>query len=192
MMKGRRQVPNTAVERLQVTLQPEQHADVPEDPRGRLTAIFDQHYAHLVRFARHLLDDPGEAEDIVMDAFTALYRRWTGLWSVDDPYFYLRTSIVNSSRSRLRHLRVVRRRPVLFDPDVAPAEISALDRLEQEAVGVAVRRLSRRQREVLVLRYYDGATEAEIALILGISPGAVKSHASRGIAALRRELGGPA
>ena len=189
-MKGRRQVPTPAIERPHVTLRREPGADVVEDSRGRLTAIFDQHYAHLVTFARHLLDDPGEAEDVVMDAFTALYRRWTGLWSVDDPYFYLRTSIVNASRSRLRHLLVVRRRPVPADTDVAPAEISALDRLEQEAVGAAVRRLSRRQREVLVLRYYDGASEAEIALVLGISPGAVKSHASRGIAALRRELEG--
>ena len=149
-MKGRRQVPTPAIERPHVTLGREPGADVVEDSRGRLTAIFDQHYAHMVTFARHLLDDPGEAEDVVMDAFTALYRRWTGLWSVDDPYFYLRTSIVNASRSRLRHLLVVRRRPVPADTDVAPAEISALD----------------------------------------ISPGAVKSHASRGIAALRRELEG--
>jgi RNA polymerase sigma-70 factor (sigma-E family) len=191
-MKGRRQLPAPARERRQPTLRPEPNADAPEDPRGRLTAVFDQHYPHLVRFARHLLDDPGEAEDVVMDAFTGLYRRWTGLWSVDDPYFYLRTSIVNASRSRLRHLRVVRSRPVPADRDVAPAESSALERLEQEEVGAAVRRLSRRQREVLVLRYYDNASEAEIAVVLGISPGAVKSHASRGIAALRRQLGGPA
>jgi RNA polymerase sigma factor (sigma-70 family) len=61
---------------------------------------------------------------------------------------------------------------------------------EDARVLAALRRLPRRQQEVLVLRYYADASEAEIAEALGVSRGAVKSHAHRGIAALREALAG--
>jgi RNA polymerase sigma factor (sigma-70 family) len=73
-------------------------------------------------------------------------------------------------------------------PDGASAEQGALLALEHRSVLDALRRLPERQREVLVLRYYGDLTEAEIADALKISRGAVKSHASRGMAALRTTL----
>ena len=71
----------------------------------------------------------------------------------------------------------------------ASAEHEALLAEDRRQVLVALGRLSRRRREVLVLRYWLGLHEAEIAAVLGISPGTVKSTAARGIAALARELG---
>lgn len=165
--------------------------DLPADRTTGVVVVFEVHYAHLVRLARHLVDDPGEAEDVVMDAFTGLTRRWNHVRRTEDALLYLRASVVNGSRSRLRRLRVARdRRHTQLDPDAAPAEQVAMIHLEHEAVVRALRTLPRRQREVLVLRYYDGATEAEIAETLGIGVGSVKSHASRGLRAVADRLEG--
>jgi RNA polymerase sigma-70 factor (sigma-E family) len=169
-------------------------ASAGELPVGRtpgVVAVFEAHYAHLVRLARHLLDDPTDAEDVVMDAFVGLSRRWQHVRRTEDAFFYLRASVVNGSRSRLRRLKVARDRGhTQLDRDAAPAEQAAMMHLEQEAVLRAVRTLPRRQREVLVLRYYDGATEVEIAEALGISVGSVKTHASRGLHAVAGHLEG--
>jgi RNA polymerase sigma-70 factor (sigma-E family) len=167
-----------------------------ELPIGRVpgvVAVFEVHYTHLVRLARHLLDDPADAEDVVMDAFVGLSRRWQHVRRTEDAFFYLRASVVNGSRSRLRRLKVARdRRHTQLERDTAPADQAAMAHLEQEAVVVALRLLPRRQREVLVLRYYDGASEAEIADALGISVGSVKTHASRGLHAVAGHLEGSA
>jgi RNA polymerase sigma factor (sigma-70 family) len=165
-----------------------------EPPRDRATgvvAVFRVHYPHLVCLARHLLDDPTEAEDVVMDAFLGLSRHWAHV-RTEDVFFYLRASVVNGSRSRLRRLRVAReRRHTQLDRDAAPADQLALVHLEHESVVRALRALPRRQREVLVLRYYDGATEAEIAETLRIGVGSVKTHASRGLRTVAALLEGP-
>jgi RNA polymerase sigma-70 factor (sigma-E family) len=167
--------------------------DLPVDRSAGVAAVFEVHYAHLVRLARHLLDDPAEAEDVVMDAFAGLNRRWQHVRRTEDAFFYLRASVVNGSRSRLRRLRVARdRRHTQVDLDSAPAEQIAIVHLEHEAVVRALRTLPRRQREVLVLRYYDGASEAEIAETLSISVGSVKTHASRGLHAVADHLEGSA
>lgn len=164
-------------------------ADLPADRTAGVVVVFEVHYAHLVRLARHLVDDPGEAEDVVMDAFAGLTRHWSHVRRADDAFFYLRACVVNGSRSQLRRLRVARdRRHTQLDIDAAPAEQVAMIHLEHEAVVLALRTLPRRQREVLVLRYYDGATEAEIAATLGIGVGSVKTHASRGLRAVADRL----
>src|SRR5437588_590182 len=72
--------------------------------------------------------------------------------------------------------------------DAVTADYTALGTLERESVLGALRALPLRQREALVLRYYADLSEAEIAAAMGISQGAVKSHASRGMAALRQSL----
>jgi RNA polymerase sigma-70 factor (sigma-E family) len=156
-----------------------------------VAAVFEIHYAHLIRLAWALVGDPTEAEDVVMDAFAGLERRWNHVRRTDDAFFYLRTSVVNGSRSRMRRLRVSRAKShSLADLDGAPAEQIAMLHLEHQAVVIALRGLPRRQREVLVLRYYEDATEAEIAETLGISPGSVKTHASRGLHAVADLLEG--
>jgi RNA polymerase sigma-70 factor (sigma-E family) len=165
--------------------------DLPAERAAGVVVVFEVHYAHLVLLARHLVDDPGEAEDVVMDAFAGLTRNWKRVRRTEDAFFYLRASVVNGSRSRLRRLRVARgSRHTQLDPDAAPAEQVAMIHLEHDAVVRALRTLPRRQREVLVLRYYDGATETEIAATLGIGVGSVKTHASRGLRAVADRLEG--
>jgi RNA polymerase sigma factor (sigma-70 family) len=73
-------------------------------------------------------------------------------------------------------------------PDAPSAEVGALHSAQRDEVMAALRQLPHRQREVLVLRYYADLSEAQIADAMGISTGAVKSHASRGAAALRQKL----
>jgi RNA polymerase sigma-70 factor (sigma-E family) len=165
--------------------------DLPTDRTTGVVTVFEVHYAHLVRLARHLVDDPAEAEDVVMDAFAGLNRHWNHVRRTEDAVVYLRASVVNGTRSRLRRLKVARdKRHTQLDLDAAPAEQLAMIHLEHEAVIRALRTLPRRQREVLVLRYYDGATEAEIAETLGIALGSVKTHASRGLHAVAEQLEG--
>jgi RNA polymerase sigma-70 factor (sigma-E family) len=153
-----------------------------------VTALFRAHYAGLVRLAVLLVDDDGSAEDLVQDAFARLHRRWRRLRDPDAAYGYLRTAVVNGSRSRLRRLRTVRQNPEPPPVDLPSPEGDVIVREEHATVRAALDALPRRQREVLVLRYYASYSEADIAETLGISRGAVKSHASRGIAALTRSL----
>lgn len=156
----------------------------------------DEIYSHrrldLVRLALLLVDDLPTAEDVVQDVFAALYRRYgERLAGLDNPDAYLRTSVVNTSRSVLRRRRTVRAHVPEREGHVASAEEPVLLREEHAEVIAALHRLTRRQREVLVLRYWSHLSEAQIADTLGLSRGAVKSTASRALAALRRQLETP-
>jgi RNA polymerase sigma-70 factor (sigma-E family) len=143
----------------------------------------------LLRLAVLLTDDPGTAEDVVQDAFLALQRRWHAV----DPAAaagYLRTSVVNGVRTLYRRSRVARRHLHPVGSEEAPsADLAVLLTEDQREVVEALRTLPRRQREVLVLRYWSELSEAEIATVLGIARGTVKSSASRGLAALQKHLG---
>jgi RNA polymerase sigma-70 factor (sigma-E family) len=152
-----------------------------------LEQLYDAHYVRLVRLAVLLLGDAGRAEEVVQDSFVAIYRRWDRL-DVDDVPAYLRQTVVNRSRSVLRHLKVVSKHPPQAPVDEPGADHDVLRGDRRRAVIDAMADLPRRQREVLALRYYLDLSELEIAQTLGISPGAVKSHASRGADALRRSL----
>ena len=156
-----------------------------------LDALFTAHYLRLVRIAWLLVRDAGRAEEVVQDAFVDLYRRQARLRNPDDAAGYLHVSVVNRSRSILRHQRVVCATPVDRVDVEESAEAGALRGFERQRVLDGLARLPRRQREVLVLRYYAGLSEAEAASALGISRGAVKSHGSRGMRAMRTVLGGP-
>ena len=123
----------------------------------------------------------------MQDSFVALHRRLDVLEGADLPA-YLRTTVVNRSRSALRHLRVVARHPEEPPLPAPGADDPVLVGVRRRAVVEALAALPRRQREVLVLRHYLELSEREIAQTLGISQGAVKSHASRGAAALRTSL----
>ncbi|MCX4906594.1 SigE family RNA polymerase sigma factor [Streptomyces sp. NBC_00878] len=153
----------------------------------------DELYAHrrlqLVRLALLLVDDLPTAEDVVQDVFAALYRRYgERLSGLDNPDAYLRTSVVNTSRSVLRRRRTVRAHVPEREGHAPSAEEPVLLNEEHGEVIAALHCLTRRQREVLVLRYWSHLSEAQIADTLGLSRGAVKSTASRALAALRRQL----
>jgi RNA polymerase sigma-70 factor (sigma-E family) len=143
----------------------------------------------LLRLAVLLIDDRSTAEDVVQDAFLALHRRWQAV----DPAAaagYLRTSVVNGVRTLYRRRGVARRHlHAVADEHVPPADLALLLAEDQREVVEALRTLPRRQREVLVLRYWSELSEAEIAAALGIARGTVKSSASRGLASLQKHLG---
>jgi RNA polymerase sigma-70 factor (sigma-E family) len=160
---------------------------VPIDADSALEQLYDEHYVRLVRLAVLLLRDVGRAEEVVQDSFVAVYQRWHKLGDADVPA-YLRQTVVNRSRSVLRHLRVVALHPSEVPPDEPGADHDLVSGVRRRAVLDAMARLPRRQREVMALRYYLDLSEREIAETLGISAGAVKSHASRGAAALRGHL----
>lgn len=143
----------------------------------------------LVRLATLLTGDRDVGEDLVQDAFVGLHRRWAALADRDRAIGYLRVSVVNGSRSRRRRAAVARRHLRAGEPDDSPpADVAVLLADEHREVIDAVRRLPPRQREVLVLRYWLELGESEIARTMGISPGTVKSTASRALRAVERLL----
>ena len=165
----------------------------PVDADSAVEELYAAHWRSLVRLSVLLVRDTGTAEEVVQDAFVAMHGRWGRLREPDKALAYLRQAVVNGSRSVLRHRKVVhrhldveRRQAVLSAPG---ADDQVLQKDRRAIVLDALATLPRRQREVLALRYYLDLTEAQIADTLGISRGAVKSHASRGAAALRRLLG---
>ena len=153
-----------------------------------VTELYSAHYRGLVRLAALLLRDPAEAEEVAQDAFVAMHRRWGRLRDPAAAVPYLRASVVNGARSRLRHRSVARRHLQAVPADEPSAEQQVLAGLDRLAVVEALRTLPARQREALVLRYWAGLSEAEIAETMGVARGSVKSHASRGLAALRTTL----
>jgi RNA polymerase sigma-70 factor (sigma-E family) len=162
----------------------------PADPRTwdaeqAITVLYTAHYRSLVRAAALLTRDVGNAEEVVQEAYVGLYRRWDRLRDPEAAAGYLRQAVVNGARSVLRRRGTAERHaPVLravsdYTPDPAGDVVS------RRAVLDALAGLPERQREVLVLRYYADLSEADIAAALGISTGAVKSYAHRGVQALR-------
>ncbi|MCF6521806.1 sigma-70 family RNA polymerase sigma factor [Streptomyces sp. JJ36] len=157
-----------------------------ETRESALAKLFEEQYTHMLRLAALLgADDP---ENIVAEAFYQIYRKWRKLRSVDSAEAYLRSVVCNLTRMRIRHLQVARKNVETRVEFVASAESSALLRDDQRALLSALRRLPTRQREALVLRHWLGLKEGEIAATMGISAGSVKTHTSRGIAALTEAM----
>lgn len=150
--------------------------------------LYAEHWTSLVRLGALLLRDPMVAEEVAQDAFIALHRRWASVREPDKAAAYLRRSVVNGCRSVQRRRTVAGRH--VPDPvrDVASAETSVLAREQHDELLAALDRLSRRQREVLVLRHWLDLSEADIAATLRVSRGSVKTHSSRGLTALRATL----
>jgi RNA polymerase sigma-70 factor (sigma-E family) len=167
--------------------------DLPGGPeRLDLAALFRRHHLELVRLALLPVGDRPAAEDVVQDVFARLQARDRHLARRDDGGLaYARQAVVNGCRSVLRHRATVYRVSAVLDgPGVQDsAEGQALPAEDRRRVLAALSELPRRRREVLVLRYYLGLSEAEIARTLGISAGSVKSSAARGLAALARQIG---
>jgi RNA polymerase sigma factor (sigma-70 family) len=173
-----------------------------------VTALYRAHALGLIRLAHIMLGDRPAAEDVVQEAFCGLYRRWAKLSDPDRALPYVRSSVLNGCRSVLR--KTIAQRswgpPPEAGDDAAgdgaagggvagsaaagSAEAAVLAGEDAQEVMRAVRRLPRRQREALVLRFYLDLTDAEIARDMGISPGTVRSNVHRALATLARTLEG--
>ena len=159
-----------------------------------LAGLFRLHHVELVRLAVLLVHDQPTAEDAVQDVYLKLETRRHVLGREIEDLAYIRACVLNRCRSVLRHRKVVSRAGPLIgsfaDPGVNDSpESEAIKGEERRQVLLALAQLPSRRREVLVLRYFSGLSEAEIAKTLGISQGSVKSAAARGIAALAKALG---
>jgi RNA polymerase sigma-70 factor (sigma-E family) len=165
----------------------------PAGPGDLVGILYQCHALRLVRMAVLLVGDQPSAEDVVQDAFLGLH---CGAGRLHDPanaVAYLRVSVLNGCRSVLRSRKRARSsRAAMHDPPVWSAESAAMAGEDRREALRAVARLPRRQREVLVLRYFLNLTDREIATALGVSRGTVASTASRALAALARDLGGRA
>jgi RNA polymerase sigma-70 factor (sigma-E family) len=141
-------------------------------------AFFEQHHADLARLAYLITGDASAAADLAADALVEIWRHWRRVTSADNPVGYARGVLANLARGWLRRERRERlgllrsrfRNEEFHDPDV-PAVLD---------VRAALATLPLRRRECVVLRYAFDVPEKEVAAILGISVGAVKSHTSRG------------
>ncbi len=164
-------------------------APLTSEEAGRfVTELYREHGLTLVRTAMLLVGDKPTAEDVVQEAFAALYRKAPTLTSPDKAFGYLRVSVINGCRSVHRARRTAFGRPRQHEPSVWSAEAAAMAREDTRLTLQAVARLPRRAREVLALRYYLGLPDTEIARTLGVSRGTVSSTVSRALAALAREL----
>lgn len=159
------------------------------EERPTVTDLYHAHRLGLVRLAVLLVDHQDIAEDVVQEAFAALFQKHgERLDDLDNALGYLRTSVVNGARSVLRRRRTAREYVPPHEADAPSAEEHAVLNDEHRRVVVALRELTERQREVLVLRYWSDLSEAQIAESLGLSRGAVKSTASRALDALEKQL----
>jgi RNA polymerase sigma-70 factor (sigma-E family) len=171
-------------------------AELPFDPDVAIAELYHAHWNRLVRLAWLLLRNQLAAEDVVQDAFVATHRHWASIREGGRVVGYLQTAVVNGCRSVQRHQVVVDRHTVREATSAeAPgrvghgsAESLVMHAARRDALIDALRKLPERQREVLVLRYYSDLSEAQIAQTLDISPGAVKTHAHRGLTALRHTI----
>jgi RNA polymerase sigma-70 factor (sigma-E family) len=157
--------------------------DAPEEARVTFTGFFHDSGRQLVRLAYLLVGNLGDAEDVTQEVLEELYRRWAEV-RPDTAMAYARTAVVNRSRSLLRRRAVARR----FAPRLVQPEQAGPAPIEDGWLWDLVQALPRRQREVVVLRYWCDLGEAEIARVLSVSTGTVKSSAHRAHARLAAAL----
>jgi RNA polymerase sigma-70 factor (sigma-E family) len=145
----------------------------------------------VLRFAAVLTGDRCLAEDVVQEVLVRTHARWEKIGGLDRPDLYVRKMIVNEFISaRRKSWRQVPSGPGA-DVDNRVIPDHAHQHAERNALLAELGKLPRRQRAVLVLRYYEGHSDAEIADVLGCRPGTVRGYASRALAALRIELAQP-
>lgn len=160
-----------------------QAVDAAAEPLPGAAELYRLHYASLVRMAALMTDSKPLAEEIVQDAFAELISRWSFVQPVA-ALGYLRKSVANRARSALRRRRTVRNFRPTNDVAAAAADENVLQAAGFECLLRAVAGLPIRQRQVIVLRYYSGASIAETAAALGISAAAVTTSTHRALRAL--------
>jgi RNA polymerase sigma factor (sigma-70 family) len=157
----------------------------------RFEVLFRRHYAGLLRLAVVMVGDREAAEDVVQEAFVSLHRHLRGLRDPEAAEAYLRSAVLNRSRSWVRRQATQRAaRPLLLVRDVQEsAEQSVVDSAQTGAVVAVLRTLARRQREVLACRFVMELSVEETARLLEMSTGSVKTHTHRGLQALQKRIG---
>jgi RNA polymerase sigma-70 factor (sigma-E family) len=159
------------------------------DPAQSVTDLFRDHHLELVRLALVMVQDLATAEDVVQDAFERLHRGWPSLREPENSLSYVRSSVMNGCRTVHRRAAVARKHaPRLAEPMEADGPDGAAVAADRGEMVAALRRLPRRQREVLVLRFYLDLDTGEIASTMRISPAAVRSNTARGLVKLARAL----
>jgi RNA polymerase sigma-70 factor (sigma-E family) len=142
----------------------------------------------VLRFAGVLTGDRGLAEDVVQEVLIRVHKRWPQIRELDHPELYVRKMVVNEYLTwRRRSWRLIPGGSAQ-DVDDRLTPDHALGYAERDALLAELGKLPRRQRAVLVLRYYEGLPDSVIAEILGCAPGTIRGYASRALAALRVEM----
>jgi len=157
------------------------------DVDALVVSLFRQEASSLVRLARLFVDDRNAAEDLVQEAFIRLARSAHRLRDLDKAPAYLRSIVLNLARDDNRRGLVSLRHHLPSD-DQASVDDQITLREDQQRVIDALRELPHRQRDCIVLRYYDELGIDDIATTLGISRNSVKTHLSRGLDSLERKL----
>ena len=142
----------------------------------------------VLKFAAVLAGDRAIAEDLAQEVLVRAYSRWDTIGCLDRPEFYVRKMILNEFLSwRRRSSRQIPAGGTSIElASTAPDHAAEFG--ERDALLAELGKLPRRQRAVLVLRYYEDRDDAEIAELLGCTPGTVRGYASRALAALRIEM----
>ena len=147
----------------------------------RIGDLFDSHHQRLYGLARRLSSDAEEAKDLVQETFLRAARRPDSLPRDDNKAeAWLVRVLVNLCRDRYRRLAVRRRPEVVHDLRQEPATSPESQTVARFAIQAALARLKPRRRAVIVLRELEGLAVAEVARLLGMNPGTVRWHHSRG------------
>ena len=189
-----------------VELMTDERMSIGSEPSGEgpdadavASQLFRERYGRLVQTARLLVDDTETAEEVVQEAFVRLYSSWRRLRDPDRAEAYLRSTVWNLARDRLRHRRTIRHHQAVTarGPDVTgtlrarepagPAD-AVVDHERRQQLVAALDRLPARQRDCLLLRYWSDLSERDIAETLGIGTGSVKRHVHRALRRLSDEL----
>jgi RNA polymerase sigma-70 factor (sigma-E family) len=152
---------------------------------GRLAALYEEHAPEAARLAFLLTGDRALAEDVVHEAFVRLLGRFRDLRQPEAFRAYLRTTVVNMTRSHFRRRRVER---AYVEREGRAPKVPPADPEGRQEMWDALQSLQPRQRAAIVLRYYEDLTEAQTAEVLGCAVGTVKSLVSRGLDRLRAEI----
>jgi len=152
-------------------------AEVTVERAATFDDLFRRRYEPMVRVAFLLVGSQAEAEDVVQDAFARVELRWS---RIDNPEGYLHRCVVNRSHDVLRRRRLEQRFRLLRRDEASE--------LQADELGDALAALSPRRRAAVVLRYYAGLREREIAEALGVRPGTVKSMLHRALSELREVI----
>jgi RNA polymerase sigma-70 factor (sigma-E family) len=166
----------------------------PDDEFAQREALFEafveRNSRELGRLAYLMVGDRDAADDLTADALLAAWRQWDTVRASDHPLAYVRRVVINMAATRVRRMVRERRWLVMFQSD-ALETAPGTDTAAVVDVRSALIRLPAGRRACVVLRYAFDLSEHEVAELLGVSVGTVKSQTSKGAEQLRRALGAP-